>query len=77
MHTIDKKIIEDRIAFFEELKATLVVNNQSKWNAILNELQSILSNIKELEVVPIAFAPDCVEEWIDENNYLIVKNTNK
>ena len=83
IHTIDKKIIEDRIAFFEELKANLVVNNKSKWNAILNELQSILSKIEELEVVDgdevvdnYIFNPQSdksFSDYLTDNNYIIVK----
>jgi len=85
IHTIDKKIIEDRIDALNQDKIIALAQSdkmaslmiQDAINGRITELQSILSKIEELEVVSTAFAPDSVAEWIDDNNYIIVKNPNK
>ena len=87
IHTIDKKIIEDRIAFLKE-QEQIFRNMNTKSDSItayniglmISENESILLNIKELEVlnnesVFIGYhrGSKTFNQYIIEKKYLIVK----
>ena len=97
MHIIDKKIIEDRIAFLKAQEQIFINMNTKSDNItadniglMISENESILSNIKELEVVDaeetlqnylVANVKSIIHysfpQYLTDNNYIIVKNPNK
>jgi hypothetical protein len=89
IHTIDKKIIENRIAFLKE-QEQIWRNMNTKSDSItadniglmISENELILSKIEELEVVDGDRVQDgyarahpytSFSQYLTDNNYLIVK----